>query len=100
MLQARAYDNVCFVMACNQTGKTPSGKNYAGVALILSPRGKVLARCASMQPDYCIAELDFEEIDKIKNSAMSNFPAYRNTEIDIKVRAVNFTNLQHKINAK
>jgi len=86
MLQARAYDNACFVMACNQTGKTPSGKEYAGAAVIISPRADVLAQCAGMKADYCVAELDLSAIEKIKNSQMSNFPAYRNTLIDIKFK--------------
>jgi len=83
MLQARAYDNACFVMACNQTGKTPSGKNYAGVAVIISPRAEILAECCGMNADFCIAELDMNHISKIRYSLMSNFPAYRNCNIDI-----------------
>lgn len=79
MLQTRAYDNACFVIACNLTGKTPSGKDYAGAAMIISPRGKVLASCIGMQADYCIADFDLLDIAAIKNSQMSNFPAYRKT---------------------
>ncbi|MCU4155111.1 hypothetical protein J1N10_03935 [Carboxylicivirga sp. A043] len=86
LLQARAYDNACFVMACNQTGLTPSGKNYAGVALILSPRGKVLARSTGMKSNYCIAEIDLKAIETIKNSVMSNFPAYRNTDFELRFK--------------
>ncbi|MBN2166910.1 MAG: hypothetical protein JW717_11585 [Marinilabiliaceae bacterium] len=86
MLQTRAYDNTCFAIACNLTGKTPSGKNYAGTAMIISPRGKVLASCLGIQSDYCIANIDLSDITAIKNSQMSNFPAYRktNTKIEFK----------------
>ncbi len=84
--QARAYDNACFVMACNQTGQTPSGNRFAGVACIVSPRGKVLAEYQSMEPGYCIAELDKKAIARIKNSMMSDFLAYRNTELHFRFK--------------
>lgn len=84
MLQARAYDNVCFVAACNQTGITPSGKRYAGAALILSPRGKVLAQSTGMNANYCIADINTEDIDKIKQSVMSDFPSYRNSTFSLR----------------
>jgi N-carbamoylputrescine amidase len=83
LLQARAYDNACFVMACNQTGLTPSGKRYAGVAMVLSPRGKVLAHSLGMEANYCMADIDLSAIEAIKNSVMSNFPAYRNTNFKL-----------------
>jgi len=82
--QARAYDNACFVMACNQTGYTPSGKQYAGVAAILSPRGEVLAQYQGLQAGYCTATIDLKAIEKIRNSVMSNFPAYRKTELKVR----------------
>jgi N-carbamoylputrescine amidase len=83
MLQTRAYDNGCFLMACNLTGKTQSGKSYAGTAMIISPRGKVLASCTGTQADYCTADLSFSDIIAIKNSQMSNFPAYRKTKTKV-----------------
>lgn len=86
MLQTRAYDNACFVMACNLTGKTPSGKHYAGVSMIISPRGKVLSSCIGMQATYCISDIDLSEIETIKNSQMSNFPAYRQMKTNVEFK--------------
>ncbi len=86
-LRARAYDNSCFVMACNSTGKTPSGKNYAGVALIISPRGKIIAHAKGCKPSFCVANINLNEISEIKNSVMSNFPAYRNTQLNMTFNA-------------
>lgn len=83
MLKCRAYDNACFVMACNATGTTPTKKNYAGVSMIVSPRGKVLAQYKGMEPGYCMAEIDFNEIRKIKDSLMSDFPSYRTTTLNL-----------------
>lgn len=77
LLQTRAYDNACFVMACNQTGKTGSGKEFAGFSLISSPRGKILNSSTGYDENFSIWEIDKSEIDKIKNSRMSNFPGYR-----------------------
>lgn len=86
MLQTRAYDNACFVFACNLTGKTPSGKDYAGTAMIISPRGKVLASYLGMQAGFCMADIDLSAIYAIKNSQMSNFPAYRKTNIKVRFK--------------
>ncbi|MBS2099571.1 carbon-nitrogen hydrolase family protein [Carboxylicivirga linearis] len=83
MLKCRAYDNACFVMACNATGTTPTKKNYAGVSTIISPRGKVLAQYKGMEPGYCMAEIDFNDIRKIKDSLMSDFPSYRTTTLNL-----------------
>jgi N-carbamoylputrescine amidase len=42
-LGARAYDNSVFIVACNQAGETESGLTFPGTALVLSPRGELLA---------------------------------------------------------
>ena len=81
LLKPRAYDNVCFVLACNSSGITPSGKSFAGVALIISPKGKVLAKSKGMNSNYCMAEICNKDITTIQNSKMSNFPAYRKFKI-------------------
>ncbi len=83
MLRCRAYDNVCFVLACNATGYTPSRNKYAGVATIISPRGTVLSEYKGMESGYCIAEIDFNDIRKIKDSQMSDFPSYRTTNLTL-----------------
>lgn len=75
MFKTRAYDNGCFVMSCNLEAISTTGKPYEKVAMILSPRGEVLAQ--AIGETYCIAEIDYAQIDKVKNSVMSNFPAYR-----------------------
>ncbi len=76
-LRARAYDNCCFVVACNQVGKTCSGMDYAGVAFILSPRGEILAESIGYQENYCTYDIDLNDIVKIKNSKMGYFPGQR-----------------------
>jgi hypothetical protein len=51
--------------------------------MIISPRGKVLSSCIGMRPDFCVADIDFSDITAIRNSQMSNFPAYRKTKTTV-----------------
>jgi len=80
MIQARAYDNACYVMACNLTGFTPSGKSYAGFSIIINPRGEVIASQMGYEPGYCMATIDLNEIDRIKQSRMGYFPGMKRME--------------------
>ena len=73
-LPARAYDNNCFVVAANQSGQNPSGKPFAGISLICSPKGEVLDQFAqSGHTHAATSELDLNRIEKIKQSAMGWF---------------------------
>ncbi len=80
MLQTRAYDNCCFIVACNTCGTTKKGKPYAGFSTIISPRGKVITSRKGYQQGYCIADINLNEIDQIKNSKMGYFPGFKRTE--------------------
>ncbi len=80
MLQTRAYDNCCFIMACNTCGTSKNGKPYAGFSLIISPRGKVISSKKGYQQGYCMAEIDLSELTQIKNSRMGYFPGFKRTE--------------------
>lgn len=73
ILRARAYDNSCFACACNSIGKYGDGKKYAGVALIVGPKGEVIAEYCGYEQGYVEAELDFSELDRIRNSKMGYF---------------------------
>ena len=42
-LSARAYDNSVFVAACNPAGRTENGLVFPGAALVLDPKGEILA---------------------------------------------------------
>jgi N-carbamoylputrescine amidase len=41
-LRARAFDNGVFVVACNQVGKVGGGLSFPGVAVVVSPEGRVM----------------------------------------------------------
>lgn len=77
-LPARAYDNACFAVACNTTGTSVSGKDMAGVALIVNPKGELLAHSSSYKGGYCIADCDFNEVSRIQSSRMAWFNASKN----------------------
>lgn len=73
ILRARAYDNSCFACACNCTGEYGEGKKYAGVALVVGPRGEIIAETSSYNQGYVEAELDFSELNRIRSSKMGYF---------------------------
>ncbi|MCW3789174.1 carbon-nitrogen hydrolase family protein [Plebeiibacterium sediminum] len=80
MLQTRAYDNCCFIMACNTCGTTKKSKPYAGFSIIISPRGKVITSRKGYQQGFCIADIDLHELTQIKNSKMGYFPGFKRTD--------------------
>lgn len=96
MFKTRAYDNACFVMSCNLLATSTKGEEYAPVAMVLSPRGEVLAKAVG--ESYCIAELDYVLIENIKNSMMSNFPAYRQMNIHTSLKCLPNTRTSQSIN--
>lgn len=55
--RARAYDNHCYVVACNAVGQDAGGALYFGNSMIVGPTGAVLARATS-QPGWVAATLD------------------------------------------
>jgi len=82
ILRARAYDNSCFAICCNSIGEYGSNKDkYAGVALIIDPKGKILAETKSYEETYIIAEMDLDIIENIKKSNMGYFRSEDNFRI-------------------
>ena len=63
LLQARAVENLCYVLAPNQCGTHADGRRTWGQSMIVSPWGEVLAECSAGEaasPGTVVAELDFE----------------------------------------
>lgn len=61
LLRARAIENGCYVIACNQCGTKPEFEAY-GNSLIIDPMGTVLARAAD-SPAIIYAEIDLDAVD-------------------------------------
>ncbi|ATW27370.1 nitrilase family protein [Candidatus Formimonas warabiya] len=57
-LPARAYDNGVFLAACNLIGKAGEEKEFCGGALVLDPRGNIVAEAFPGKEDLLIADLD------------------------------------------
>ncbi|KZN37304.1 hypothetical protein N474_07050 [Pseudoalteromonas luteoviolacea CPMOR-2] len=65
LLQARAIENQCFVIAAAQVGKHENGRETYGHSVIISPWGEVLENSElSLQPIQ--RRIDLNEIDKIR----------------------------------
>lgn len=77
LLSARAMDNSCFVVVCNLSGTTASGKRMSGMSAVLSPRGAVLASACEGDQEYCVCDIDLHQIENIQRSAMGYFAGYR-----------------------
>lgn len=80
-LAARAYDNSVFVVACNQVGETESGLGFSGVALILDPRGKVLAASQEKGEGMILADLKSNFLQEVRKSPRGFFLSRRRPEL-------------------
>lgn len=57
-LAARAYDNAVFVAACNLIGEDGAGNTFCGGALVLDPKGNIVAESFNGNENMLVAELD------------------------------------------
>ena len=80
-LPARAYDNTVFVLACNQAGDNGGGLNFSGVALIIGPKGEILAQAAGNEDQLVVADLKAEELNNVKEGRMGYFLPIRRPEV-------------------
>lgn len=76
-LPARAYDNSCFLACCNLIRKGSKTGKAPGAAMIIGPRGDVLAEKAAPEENSCTALISPDEILKIKKSSMGWFRSWR-----------------------
>jgi deaminated glutathione amidase len=65
LLRARAIENQAYVIAPDQTGRSPSGIEDYGNSMIVDPWGVVLAR-ATDGPQVITAEIDTERLARIR----------------------------------
>ena len=65
LLQARAIETGCFVVAPAQCGDHQDGRETYGHSLIVAPWGEILAD-GGEEPGVVMAELDFSRIDKAR----------------------------------
>jgi len=72
-LPARAYDNSVFLVACNQLGQTESGLNFSGSALILDPKGEILAENPDGEEGVIVAQLKAETLRRVRENPKGFF---------------------------
>lgn len=80
-LPARAFDNGLFVVACNQTGDNRNGLSFPGNAVVLSPRGAIIAAHQSGNPGMLIVNLTADQLDQVRNHRMRYFLPHRRPSI-------------------
>jgi len=80
-LTARAYDNSVFVVACNQEGKGESGLNFSGAALVLDPRGEVIASSKEDGGGMIFAELKKDTLQRVRESPRGFFLRKRRPDL-------------------
>jgi N-carbamoylputrescine amidase len=80
-LPARAYDNSCYLAACNLVGTGAQGQSFGGVALILSPKGKMLAESVGWEEGAAVARLPGAEIERLRQTKMGYFLAHRRPDL-------------------
>ena len=72
LLQARAIENLTYVVAAGQTGEHPGGRLTYGHSMIIAPWGEILA-VREDGPGIVCADLDMIELKRIRNT----FPVLR-----------------------
>lgn len=65
-LSARAYDNTVFVAACNLVGCNEEKQCFCGGALVIDPKGNVIAEAFNDREELLIADLDATLINTIR----------------------------------
>ncbi|MGB9826597.1 MAG: nitrilase family protein [Desulfofundulus sp.] len=71
-LSARAYDNSVFVAACNLVGPAGENQEFCGGALVIDPKGNVIAEDFRGKEGLLLADLDSQLINTIRcNEATS-----------------------------
>lgn len=65
-LPARAYDNAVFVAACNLIGSDGAEKQFCGGAMVIDPRGRVIAEAFHDREELLVVDLDPSMINQIR----------------------------------
>ncbi len=77
LMQARAIENQCFMVACNSAGVT-GDKTYGGHSMIIDPWGKIIVEVADA-PTLVTAEVDLDYVDIVR----SRIPVFEDRRTDI-----------------
>lgn len=71
LLQARAIENTCYVIAPAQTGRHYAMRQTHGHAMIVDPWGVILADAGGDRPGVAIAEIDPQRLEQVRRQMPS-----------------------------
>jgi predicted amidohydrolase len=71
LIRARAIENQAFVVAADQVGTHPEGKQSFGGSMVVDPWGEVLARADGDEPCFVAADLDAGRQDEVREKLPS-----------------------------
>lgn len=80
-LPARAFDNSCFVVACNQCGDNAAGLSFPGLALVIGPSGTVIARRLKDREGVLLADLKTSDYEEVRGHRMRFFLPHRRDDL-------------------
>ncbi|MCF8110256.1 MAG: nitrilase [Desulfobacteraceae bacterium] len=80
-LPARAFDNGVYVAAVNAVGPNGCGLSFPGVALLLSPEGKIRDQYTGQHESMTVADLSRENLESVRGHPMKYFLPRRRPEI-------------------
>ncbi|SFA87669.1 Carbon-nitrogen hydrolase [Lentibacillus halodurans] len=64
LLQARAIENQCFVVACNRVGADPNNE-FGGMSLVVDPWGEIVTEGGSDEK-MVLTEIDLDKVDDVR----------------------------------
>jgi len=80
-LSARAFDNGILLVACNQVGDKKRGLDFPGVAVVIGPAGKILAKKTTGGEDMLMADLKAADLAAVRDHRMRYFLPNRRPEL-------------------
>ena len=66
LLQARAIENQCYIIACNCVGKDGNEINYSGDSCIINPLGEILVS-KEYEEDFLYYSIQKSDIESVRN---------------------------------
>lgn len=79
LLKARAIENQCYIVSSNTIGSQSNGTTFAGRSSIINPFGEVLAEADSDNETVISADLDLDDIDRIRK----DIPIFKSRRKDL-----------------
>lgn len=64
LLQARAIENQCYVIACNRIGSDPNNE-FGGMSLVVDPWGEIITEGGS-EEKMILSEIDLDKVDEVR----------------------------------